>query len=282
MSTRVLSISIASLCALFASASGHASEVFWEASDVAGAKELDVTDYSSARPLCTFIDPAGHCILDSQIEPPGAEVEAGGSYYAVSRVDTRKCSPPFCGGYFVAKLNRQATRCLDGVQRRECYVADLDLSALELDEEEAREVRAGNTIFLGELNPRGDFSSVGDLVAHGAWQAPTAGRGVGGIYRVEDSGLRCVTSPCPALSKTTINTTERELIAGVELENARADTQVIKRGYEAIFSSQGLLVAGFKMIYKDAGPAGDAEVLVGTQFYVPVSHRQVEPIPDQR
>ncbi len=47
--------------------------------------------------------------------------------FFTARPDFRKCATPMCGGYFVKAVNKKRTRCADGTEQRECYVAELDL-----------------------------------------------------------------------------------------------------------------------------------------------------------
>src|SRR5262245_60320092 len=51
------------------------------------------------------------------------------SIYTV-RSDPRLCPSPMCGGYWVALANGARTRCDDGVQRSQCYVAEARGAAL--------------------------------------------------------------------------------------------------------------------------------------------------------
>ena len=83
--------------------------------------------------------------------------------YVVTRQDFRKCAYPMCGGVFVKAVNKSKTTCLDGTKDVECYVADIDLAALELPEEQSIEVvsqaRAGEVLLSGHIAPHSDMTT---------------------------------------------------------------------------------------------------------------------------
>src|SRR6187399_598540 len=73
--------------------------------------------------------------------------------YLQLRRDLRRCAAPLCGGFFVDSVNRATLRCADGQRSAECYVAELDLSALGLAPDQEAELRSSPESFLvlGEL-----------------------------------------------------------------------------------------------------------------------------------
>lgn len=194
-----------------------------------------------------------------------------GSYFKITAVDTRRCAAPYCGGYFVSQVNRTRTRCADGVARTSCYVAEIDLAALGLRDEDEGELRATNAVFFGEIVRRTDVPRLGNLLVGAAWQAPDPGAVAGTMYRVDDNGLRCITFPCPSIDEQQVNGRVVRAIHDVELDLAPGTDEDRDRAMAAIYSREGLLVIGRNILVPDAGPAGDAVVLLARRFFLPVT-----------
>lgn len=122
------------------------------------------------------------------------------TYYQL-RVDTRKCRWPLCGGYFIQRANRSVTRCADGRYAAECYVTEVDASALGLtpsDRDALRSVEAVS-LFRGAIEKRSQGGvDYFVLAASEAWR-PADGSvpPSGTFYRVDDNPIRCITTPCP-------------------------------------------------------------------------------------
>jgi len=76
-------------------------------------------------------------------------------YYTIRR-DFRKCAIPMCGGYWIALANGLRTRCHDLRLAEECYVEDLDLTALNYsleDEQRFQEQVQRGGLVLGTFVP---------------------------------------------------------------------------------------------------------------------------------
>lgn len=200
-----------------------------------------------------------------------APLPQNGSYFKITAVDTRRCAHPYCGGYFVSQVNRTQTKCADGVVRTSCYVADIDLAALGLRDEEEGELRATNAVFFGEIVRRTDVPRLGNLLVGAAWQAPDPGSIAGTMYRVDDNGLRCIAYPCPSINEQQVNGRVVKAIHEVDLDLAPGTDEDRDRAMAAIRSGEGLLVIGRNTLIEDAGPAGDAVVLLARRFLLPVT-----------
>jgi eight-cysteine-cluster-containing protein len=192
-------------------------------------------------------------------------------YYAV-RFDTRKCSYPLCGGYFVKRLNRTSMRCDDGTSAPECYVATLDTDALGLGGEALGALddalRSGGVAVLrgtlGSVELDG-FGRWGSLVASEAWLAGSEAIAIGAFTRVSNSGIVCITTPCPTMIEGKLNSSLETLIADLDLRPTGASAESLNRAFEAIDSDDGLLVAGYR--YTTSGPAGRAKARRVHQFF---------------
>jgi len=67
---------------------------------------------------------------ENAITSAGQDLRAATPSYVTLRRDLRRCASPLCGGFFVDAVNQDSLRCADGSRSAECYVADLELSAL--------------------------------------------------------------------------------------------------------------------------------------------------------
>lgn len=191
-------------------------------------------------------------------------------YFIVTGPDMRKCMSPICGGHFVARVNTDVARCADGTWQEECHMFDVDLSALNLDkstEEKAREA-IGNGVALvrGEL----EKANVGGpvladvLVASEVWIGATGNKPDGHFSRVDDTGIVCITFPCPTYVERSLNTNLVDDLDGVDLSTSGATIDQQAAGQAELAS--GLLVAGTHTVV--TGPAGSMNALEASEFYL--------------
>ena len=162
------------------------------------------------------------------------------TYYQVRR-DLRRCVSPLCGGYWVRRTNFSTTRCLDGGYRSECYVAGVNLSPLGLEPDAesrlASDVDAGTAVLRGTLvaGPTFNGSRLADFRASEGWKALSSAAPTGTFYKVTDSGIRCITTPCPSLHAAKLNSTvSTNLTAIVAAQNTPDPT----------FGDDGVILAG--------------------------------------
>jgi hypothetical protein len=154
----------------------------------------------------------------------GAEARAleADTVYVVTRQDFRKCAYPMCSGVFVKAVNKSKTTCLDGAKADECYVADIDLAALELPEAQTIEVvsqaRAGEVLLSGKITPHSEqFPEQGRLSTFKAWKNRASSPLSGTVHFVESSGITCVTAPCPSLQARRLNSTTVKQVTDLDL-----------------------------------------------------------------
>jgi hypothetical protein len=121
-------------------------------------------------------------------------------YYSWRR-DLRRCASPTCGGYFVSLVNRRTSTCADGSEAAECYVAELTLppgvtledadlvhGALKLQSYPALSAAFGVINVDAALHP---------VLAQSARRSQYA--------LAYDTGIRCITTPCPSLALALLN-----------------------------------------------------------------------------
>jgi hypothetical protein len=88
-------------------------------------------------------------------------------YYTLQK-DVRRCISPICGGYFIATVGKELTRCADRSRAKACYVAALDLSGMGLTGEDENRFldEAIDGIVAGtyKLNAYDNFKGIANLV----------------------------------------------------------------------------------------------------------------------
>lgn len=183
------------------------------------------------------------------------------AFYAVER-DPRQCAAPGCGGFWVQRVGRKSTTCADGSGADRCYVADLDVARLALDDAEASALRAepARLILRGGFATRPGVGAV--LAVKEAYRGAEAALPAT-IYALSDSGVRCSAAPCFSLLAAKLNSTVRVELSGLEGSLAAAVHDELAVG--------PVLVSGSWRTVKDAGPAGDGRVLAPAQLWTAVT-----------
>jgi len=170
---------------------------------------------------------------------------AGDTVYVVTRPDYRKCSYPMCGGLYIKAVNKNKTKCFDGTKQDECYVADIDESALGLSGTQADEVsgaiREGKVLLSGELAQlQGEFAK---LTVYKAFEAETGSQVTGSYYVLEPSGITCIKAPCPSFHAKKMNSTSVKQVTDVDMSALGLTDAEISAQMEAIWSTH-LVVSG--------------------------------------
>jgi len=194
-----------------------------------------------------------------------ATAAAGEAYgYFGITLDTRKCASPMCGGWFIKPINQTMIKCLD-TYATSCYVPELDWTAANLSEPEqavllaaaAKPTAFGGVfaIVRGQLAPTNTTPrpELGSFAVGEAWVAETETTSTGAFVKVRDNGLRCFTTPCPNLSEWTLNMAATTSIAAIDWTPSKLDADQIAACVDAMYSSDGLLVAGHRYRVYDRG-----------------------------
>lgn len=191
------------------------------------------------------------------------------NHYIVTRPDLRRCAFPACGGVYVKAVNRALTRCADGSLQKECHAAvlntpwpDADRAAFEKSFAASQGLARGKLVALK--------SSTGikanTLVIDQGWVAQADSKPLGVFYRLKNSGIVCITTPCPTITETTLNYPISQNIHGLDLAASGAKPAQVAAGLQALGSTGVLAAGGHKVI---TGPAGQGQQLVASQFYLP-------------
>jgi hypothetical protein len=77
---------------------------------------------------------AGDEVTTSSVDQEAATAP---THYSLRR-DLRKCAYPTCGGWWVAPVNARSMRCPSGGTAAECYLVDVDFSAVPAAETSTR------------------------------------------------------------------------------------------------------------------------------------------------
>lgn len=190
------------------------------------------------------------------VEPPMAT-----SMYFTIRKDVRRCAAPMCGGYFVRAVNNVRIKCADRRSASECYVGEIDWNG-------NGKVEPQRALIRGEIVSERKLK-FGRFRVQESWQAAGSKTGGGDFYRARDLRINCITHPCMTHHEVRLNSTFERDVAGVQLNNAGASDSVLQEALRAMQSEEGILVTGTHK--PDKGPAGTADTLIASQFYLRAS-----------
>jgi hypothetical protein len=159
--------------------------------------------------------------LESQTAPLAGETKPTRTYYTL-RPDLRRCMSPICGGYFVSEVNRARTRCADGSQAPECYVAELTApEGIELTEGALVHGSLVERSYPGIQGLWGVLEA--DFVASAVLESACAGQHV----LAYDTGIRCITTPCESLGVVALNVRGTTSKPDVAFSAATADDDAL-------------------------------------------------------
>ena len=153
--------------------------------------------------------------------------------------------------------NEDTTRCSDGYDDVECYVAEINLKSLvDVDEDKFTSALGGNLI-LGSMQSKdydaGKFGTV--LVAeawYGANQQFTIEHPGPNIFKLTDNGMRCITTPCFSFNQEKLNAGDIVTISNIELSNIDSSPEDLDEAF-VVLADTGLFVAGYNaLVMEDA------------------------------
>jgi eight-cysteine-cluster-containing protein len=182
------------------------------------------------------------------------------TYYVVRR-DLRRCAAPMCGGYYLKRVNHAVTRCANGQNLPECYVADIDWNG-------HAEPAPGKELLRGTVLPKRFRGRMwGTFRVSEAWERAGTARQVHDTFlRVRDRGLRCITHPCATHHAAKLNSTSARDVAGVDLNGCGASDESISAATAAMTGAEGILVAG--RAEPVSGPGGRSVTVKASQLYL--------------
>ncbi|MEE9425195.1 MAG: DUF6748 domain-containing protein [Methylococcales bacterium] len=198
--------------------------------------------------------------------------------FFTARYDFRKCASPWCGGFFVKAVNQQSTRCADGISRKECYVASIDLKTFN---QTNIDIRSQTPILLqGKIQVK-DFDTpdssatinpspktLGVFIAKAGYLSATKQNASGLFVGLEDNGIRCVTTPCFSTDQYILNHDEIRSISNINLEKAGATQKQLELAYSIIAKGGVLLASGINRRIEEVTGTGTS--FIANQFYLPI------------
>jgi hypothetical protein len=191
------------------------------------------------------------------------------------RQDARRCVSPLCGGVWVSRVNRSTTLCADGRLANECYVAEVDYSALGLGAEALDEFRgraaAGQAIVRAKLRAKsfGSFGSLGELVVTEGYRAVTEAAPTGPFYAARDNGTRCFRAPCPHIEVSRLNYDLRMTIDAVNISSIAGLSDSDVHDVFEQMGDRGVIIAG-PVRSRTVGGSTERSI-TATQVYLRVS-----------
>ncbi|MFO0616782.1 MAG: DUF6748 domain-containing protein [Polyangiaceae bacterium] len=200
-----------------------------------------------------LLAPLSACAPEAPVESnpeESSEVDARAvgvdTVYVVVGQDFKKCAWPMCGGVYVKAVNQTKTTCADGSKAAQCYVADLDLVALGLNEQEASDTRnaavAGRVLLSGGFGPIPGFAST-KLVVQKAFEQRTDAVPTGTFYTVGPSGIVCITTPCPSLAAHKMNAGTTTNVTDVDFSALGLTSDEVAAAFETI-QAKNLVLSG--------------------------------------
>ena len=206
----------------------------------------------------------------SNLQVGAADAAASSTTYYVGRPDFRRCAWPHCGGIWVHRANRTTTRCPDGHYASECYVTQLDASALGLSSDQQSNLSSAfsgaHAIVTGSIQPASTGSiTYSVLRASSAWEAANDATSAELLYALDDAGIRCVRAPCFSIDEHKLNSTIARTLSDLDFR-AVGLTDAQRLAVGRALSGAGMLAAGHNV----RDPRSGALTIVATQAYFPV------------
>lgn len=215
----------------------------------------------------------GSSVPDAHASAPRPAAE---SHFIVTRLDTRKCAYPLCGGYFVKAVNRTVTRCADGVTRPECHAVELDTRSLGWSEEQRTAFEAGfakgQALVRGVLEPQPRGQATGDVLRISqAWQGQGGARPLGTFFRARSTGIVCIQAPCPSFELQALNRPPKPVtVDSLDFSQTGATADEIAAAGPLLEQGE-VLAAGVVLPFQAGGLNGPVfgKKLLASEFYLP-------------
>jgi uncharacterized protein DUF6748 len=209
---------------------------------------------------------AGETAADDAADDGKADAAVDGAYtYFEIKADLRKCASPVCGGFFVDRVNRSSTKCVDGTYADACYAPELDLSEADVpDTTMDKLVSAANASALAtgpSVIVRGRFArtnstprpELGRFVVTEVWLAQTDTPASGVFVRARDAGVRCIAAPCASTLEKGLNESRSAMIADIDFTDAQLSDRLLETVTNDLFTDHGIIFAGDRYTVSENG-----------------------------
>lgn len=191
------------------------------------------------------------------------------TYYTVTH-DQRRCASPYCGGYWVERVNRTTTNCGDGTFAASCYVADIDWARTGLRPTGIDAATSSGALLVRAtvgLKNWGAPGKLGQLRPSEAWLGQGPGPAEGVFVKLEEIGTRCFAAPCPTFREHKLNGSGTAALAELGWDASGIDDELVGDAINELFEHD-LIIAGDR--YTVRGPGGTGKARTVTQAYVRV------------
>jgi hypothetical protein len=233
----------------------------------------------AALPLAACVDDstsADEFAADDATEGDESKADQVSGVYTFYFVqpDYRRCASPYCGGVFYRLANATKTRCIDGTSAERCYAASADWTKLGLGDVGSAKVSEALNTLNGEVLVRATISrqdwgnglgKFANLNPREAWLAQGPNAADGPLAKVADSGVRCITWPCPSFNEKKLNSSAAASLAELGWDESGATDEQIGNALDKMHTD-GLIIAGSR--YTISGPGGTGKARTVTQFYL--------------
>jgi hypothetical protein len=150
-------------------------------------------------------------------------------------------------GYTFARLNRSTTVCANGAAKASCFAPSLDWSEVALTAgSQAKLIEASGLTGEAAL-VRGRFATkagVARFIVTEAWLAESSTVAGGVFAKVTNSGIVCITTPCPTMKEHSLNNSFTANIAAIDWSYASLSSHEIDAFANEIDSPFGTIIAG--------------------------------------
>ena len=201
-----------------------------------------------------------------------ADLASGTHTYYQVEPDYRRCAAPMCGGVYYRLANATRTVCLDGKKADRCYAASADWARLRLGErglDRTLTALGARTLLvratIGKKNWGRGLGTFAELRPTEAWIGQGPNLPEGPLAKVEDSGVRCFTTPCASFVEKKLNSSARATLAELGWDASGATDEQIGVALDRMHYD-GLIIAGER--YRVTGPGGSASGRTVTQFWL--------------
>ena len=207
-------------------------------------------------------------------------VDIVGDYYTIEP-DQRYCPTPACGGWWLTKVNQYTVAADESVLDASVipivpspvYVAAIDYRALGLSDREIAEfqhqILAGRAFIRGVLRPYPSrwpswFRPLQQLAATGTWVAANDNDPVGPYLNVRNSGIVCITTPCPYYDVQELNTGYKTAAHELDLKRARLTDKQTELARREV-AGNGLIMTGIR--FESQGQTGTGLGIAATKVF---------------
>lgn len=233
--------------------------------------------FALTLPITACMDgaaPSDELASDDASEGDAGKSDTPSGTYTFYRVeaDFRRCASPHCGGVFYRLANATQTSCVDGTKAERCYAATEEWELLGLGDtgmQKVNDALARGEILVRATIGKTDWGKQLGTFAHlrprEAWLPQGPNEAVGPLAKVVDSGVRCITWPCPSLREKKLNSSVTADLAELGWDQSGATDEQIGVALDKMHGD-GLIIAGER--YTVTGPGGEGKARSVTQFWL--------------